>query len=287
MRNSDRKYRFAGILAFVVLPLFSGCAQCTSDRLAYRERLEAGLLTPEDVVRFKTPDAERQLRAADANEAFLLVPHVNEYAIFSAVTQNNAVLVKTLLTDKNASFDVTDIHGNTPLLIAARNGNVEITHLLLKAGADPNGRGDALPPLASAAINGHLQVMTQLLKYHADIELMGVDGLTPLWTAVQVNNVAATELLLKKGAASNGFNQSGENMLVHAVRENKPTILSVLLKYGFPVDMLDQGGHTALYWSTLLQQDALTSQLLDRGAKAEHMTGSQSIRLSVDNSWEP
>ena len=93
--------------------------------------------------------------------------------------------------------------GSTPLLFAARSGDVESARLLLNAGADPN---EALPDGASALIvaahSGNGAVGALLLEHGADPNSAAI-GYTPLHAAVLRGDLALVKALLKHGANPN------------------------------------------------------------------------------------
>ena len=93
--------------------------------------------------------------------------------------------------------------GSTPLLFAARSGDVESARLLLRAGASPN---EALPDGASALIvaahSGHGPVGALLLEQGADPNAAAI-GYTPLHAAVLRGDLALVQALLKHGANPN------------------------------------------------------------------------------------
>ena len=93
--------------------------------------------------------------------------------------------------------------GMTPLLFAARNGDVESAKLLLAAGADAN---DSLPDgtsaLVLAAHSGQGSVAIALLEKGADPNAMGV-GYAAMHAAVLRSDVSLVKALLAHGADPN------------------------------------------------------------------------------------
>ncbi len=78
--------------------------------------------------------------------------------------------------------------GLTPLLFAARQGNIASVTTLLKAGADIDqvSAGDHTSPLLIATINGHFDLAMLLLEHGADPTLASGAGATPLYAAINV-----------------------------------------------------------------------------------------------------
>jgi len=78
--------------------------------------------------------------------------------------------------------------GLTPLLFAARQGDVESAKALLDAGARVNqvSGGDNTAPMLMAVINGQFDLAAYLLQRGADPMLTSDNGVTPLYAAVNV-----------------------------------------------------------------------------------------------------
>jgi uncharacterized protein len=93
--------------------------------------------------------------------------------------------------------------GLTPLLFAARDGNLDAATLLIEGGAridtaDPNG----ITPLLMAITNNHLAVAQFLAERGADVKAADWYARTPLWAAVEMRN-----LDLRSGATENGVDR--------------------------------------------------------------------------------
>ncbi len=92
--------------------------------------------------------------------------------------------------DRNYQLnELINAHGGlTPLLFAVRQGYLESTSALLKAGADVNlvSAGDKSSPLMMAVINGHFDLAQQLLDRGANPNLASVNGATPLYGVLNV-----------------------------------------------------------------------------------------------------
>ncbi|MEO1093395.1 MAG: ankyrin repeat domain-containing protein [Cyanobacteria bacterium J06638_28] len=70
---------------------------------------------------------------------------------------------------------------NTALTYAARDGFIEIAHLLIDAGADVNWiDGEGVTPLILAAFKGHLEIVELLLAHNADPTVVDQWGRTAL-----------------------------------------------------------------------------------------------------------
>ncbi len=78
--------------------------------------------------------------------------------------------------------------GLTPLLYAVRQGYVESTDALIKAGADINqpSAGDKTTPLVMAVINGHFDLAKSLIEKGANVNAASSNGVTPLYGVLNV-----------------------------------------------------------------------------------------------------
>ena len=78
----------------------------------------------------------------------------------------------------------------TPLMFAAREGDVESARLLVAAGADVNVRdGDGKNALSLAIFNGNYEVASFVVDHHADVNQPDAQGFTPLFWAVDRRNM--------------------------------------------------------------------------------------------------
>ncbi|MEX0842896.1 MAG: ankyrin repeat domain-containing protein [Gemmatimonadota bacterium] len=76
--------------------------------------------------------------------------------------------------------------GLSALLLAVREGSVDVAARLLDAGADIDGRsaGDGTTPLLMATINGHFDLALELLARGADPHLLNDAGASALYTTL-------------------------------------------------------------------------------------------------------
>ncbi len=78
----------------------------------------------------------------------------------------------------------------TPLMLAAREGHVELSRVLVGAGADVNAAaGDGKTALAMAIFNGNYEVASVLVDSKADVNTADAQRFTPLFWAVDRRNM--------------------------------------------------------------------------------------------------
>ena len=104
------------------------------------------------------------------------------------------VLAKHPQTNLNVQNKV----GETPLMLAAINNQLELAKVLIENGADVN-KPD-WTPLHYAATRGHRDMMRLLLDNDAYIDSESANGTTPLMLAAYSGTPLAVKLLLEEGA---------------------------------------------------------------------------------------
>ncbi|HWN83788.1 MAG TPA: ankyrin repeat domain-containing protein [Vicinamibacterales bacterium] len=140
----------------------------------------------------------------------------------------------------------------TPLMFAARDGNVELARILADAGADVNAvAGDGKTALALAIFNGNYEVASLLVDRKADVNKADAQRFTPLFWAVDRRNmetapnfpwmVTADPLplirkLLDAGAEPNAL---VDNTPRARMREGSPRIVfaTALMRAAFAADL--------------------------------------------------
>ena len=106
-------------------------------------------------------------------------------------------------TSRDGAVVVVEEGGFTPLLFAARSGDLASAELLLAAGADPNDTAPAgTSALVVAAHSGHGALAATLLAAGADPNAAGA-GYTPLHAAILRGDEALVAVLLAHGADPN------------------------------------------------------------------------------------
>jgi len=118
-----------------------------------------------------------------------------------AAENGDAATVRTLLA-RGADVDGKDSHGLTPLVRAARRGHFDAALALLDGGADPN-RYDSVrtrpgwSPLMNAVHKSQGRIVQLLIEHGADVNARSADGTSPLALA---EDEAITDMLVAAGA---------------------------------------------------------------------------------------
>ena len=173
--------------------------------------------------------------------------------LIGAVEIGNITQVCNLLKC-GASVNSHLIHSQTPLYVAARNGHVNITQLLLiyKASID-KADSDGHTPLYVAAQQGHVNVVQLLLANNALVDESDTFGWTPLHAAAHRNKGVIVELLCNAGVDVNAKTIKiyesiavGSTALHIAVMIGNERIVRTLLTYNASVDTATKYGSTPL-----------------------------------------
>ncbi len=171
--------------------------------------------------------------------------------------------------------------GFTPLLFAARQGNLEVARILLDAGANVNlGDPDSTTPLVIAIINYHYDLAGLLLERGADPNIADKKGRTALYAAVdmhtvdvstrpvpkineQRNEVDVVKMILAKGGNPNAQLKSflpprgvldgadrvltdGATPFFRAAKSGDVELMRILLEHGADPKLTPKDGTTPL-----------------------------------------
>lgn len=267
MRSSEVTRFLAGALALAAL---QGCAPMAAQDLELRERIEQGALTLEDAQHFRTSELERRAAVATGSEWAPRLASALDVQQAQAVRSGDVKKLRSLI-DQGALVNAPDPWGTTPLVIAAREGQVEAVRALLKAGAEPDGRDGGMTPLAAAALRGHAPVVRVLLRAGARPDATGLNGLTPLVSALQQGHTETVRLLLQAGASTRVTDRSGDSPLVMAINAGRSDLLDLLLTHGANPNQTDGSGLTPLYWARQTQREDMAQRLIAAGAQAERL----------------
>ncbi|MCG8428325.1 MAG: ankyrin repeat domain-containing protein [Chromatiales bacterium] len=167
-----------------------------------RRLIEAGA----DVnVREKSRDQTALMWAAAQGHLNAAQALVDAGADLEARSKVRPMLMFTDATNGGA-FDqgvMEQLGGFTPLLFAARQGDVRMARLLLNAGADIDGvAGNGVSPLVLATHSGHSELARFLIEQGADTNSIGA-GYTALHAAILRGDLEVVNALLDHGADPN------------------------------------------------------------------------------------
>lgn len=139
--------------------------------------------------------------------------------LYLAVREPSLKAAEALIAWPKSNVEVRTVQDESPLMMAALKGHLEIARKLIARDADVNKTGWA--PLHYAATNGHVPVIRLLLDHHAYIDAESPNGTTPLMMAAHYGSPEAVKLLLEAGADPALKNKLGLTALDFAQRANR------------------------------------------------------------------
>jgi cytohesin len=148
--------------------------------------------------------------------------------------------------DANAAL----LSGETPLMEAARRGNVETVRALLAGGANPNAQegNGGQTALMWAISERQASVAEALLRGGADVKLRSKRGSTALMFAAQQKDVSYARMLLAAGANPNDqMPRTAQTPLIIASAMGHGEVAALLLDNKADPNAVDGNGYASLH----------------------------------------
>ncbi|CAJ1077810.1 kinase D-interacting substrate of 220 kDa B isoform X4 [Xyrichtys novacula] len=202
--------------------------------------------------------------------------------LFSYVEEENLDALKAHL-DRFKEVDGRSDNGQTPLMLAAEQGSLEIVQELIRRGANVNlDDVDCWSALISAAKEGHVDVVKELLENSAYIEHRDMGGWTALMWAAYKGRVDVVNLLLEHGANPNTTGQQySVYPIIWAAGRGHADIVKILLENGAKVNCSDKYGTTPLIWASRKGHFDCVMHLLENGADVDQEGANSMTALIV------
>uniref|UniRef100_A0A3Q3BKB4 Kinase D-interacting substrate 220a n=1 Tax=Haplochromis burtoni TaxID=8153 RepID=A0A3Q3BKB4_HAPBU len=173
-------------------------------------------------------------------------------------------------------------NGQTPLMVAAEQGSLEIVQELIKRGANVNLDDiDCWTALISAAKEGHIEVVRDLLENNANLEHRDMGGWTALMWAAYKGRTDVAQLLLEKGSNPNITGQYSVYPIIWAAGRGHAEIVRLLLEHGAKVNCSDKYGTTPLIWAARKGHYDCVMHLLANGADVDQEGANSMTALIV------
>lgn len=161
---------------------------------------------------------------------------------------------------KEVQIDAKNIANSTPLHEAVRNGKTDVAIMLLAAKANPNScdaNGNTafhlVMPEASRSI-----LFDQLLKYGADVNAQDNYGETPIHVGARVGmNKEIIQKLVDAGADPNERNKRGQTPLMLALERNHLEQAKIFIQLGANIHDQDNDGQSSFMRGIDLGVDAV------------------------------
>ena len=209
------------------------------------------------------------LRAAVAAAALAVIgacAHADpKEDVFTAVKRDNAGAVADAVR-RGADPNARDAQGQTPLTLALRYENAKAAEALLAA---PGVQVDAAnsvgeTPLMLAALRGRLDLMRRLIERGAAVDRA---GWTPLHYAASGPEPKAVAMLLDRGAKIEAVAPNGSTPLMMAARYGSEDGVKLLLDRGADPKRRSERGHSAADYARAEGRESLGRRLDEAAAR--------------------
>ncbi|WP_353394658.1 ankyrin repeat domain-containing protein [Hydrogenophaga sp. 5NK40-0174] len=152
-----------------------------------------------------------------------------EHALHVALAQGSHRVAAFLLKQRILKVDLPNQQGETPLMLAAIKGELDIARQLIARGAAVNKPG--WTPLHYATSNpdpGSAQMVSLMLEHHAYIDAASPNKTTPLMMAAFYGSEDAARLLLEEGADASLRNDLGMTAIDFALKAERSGLAEAL-----------------------------------------------------------
>jgi ankyrin repeat protein len=149
-----------------------------------------------------------------------------QFGLTLAIAASSFHVAAVLVDIPVTKVEVRTPQDESPLMLAALKGNLDLCEKLIARDADVNKPGWA--PLHYAATGAHIEVMKLLLANSAYIDAASPNGSTPLMMAAMYGNDAAVRLLLEAGADPSLKNSLGLTAIDFAQRAERKDAVNLI-----------------------------------------------------------
>jgi ankyrin repeat protein len=147
-------------------------------------------------------------------------------ALLLALRRPAKAVAQLLIAHPDTRVEVRSDKDESPLMLAALKGQMELCAQLVARDADVNKPGWA--PLHYAATSGNAKIVQFLLEHYAYIDAESPNGSTPLMMAAMYGSSEAVKVLLDAGADSSIKNALGLTALDFAQRAHRDEAVALI-----------------------------------------------------------
>ena len=171
-------------------------------------------------------------------------------------------------TASRNSLDETVVWGpGDGVTTAPEESDVDFIARLIRFGADPNKQGpDGLRPMHVAAQIGRAEVISVLHSGGADLDARNTIGQTAMHIAAEKGHAGAVRTLLSAGAEPNARMRNGATPLHSAALSGQSEVITILKMGGAEPNVRRSDGATPLHLSAQYGHAGAVHRLLDAGA---------------------
>lgn len=143
-----------------------------------------------------------------------------------ALREPSPRVIQVLLASPQTNVELRNGNDESPLMLAAIKGQMDLVKQLIARDADINKPG--WTALHYAASSGQVEIMKLLLEKHAFIDAQSPNGTTPLMMAAMYGSPESVRLLLDEGADASMKNQQNMSAIDFAAQGRRPDAIEML-----------------------------------------------------------
>lgn len=206
----------------------------------------------------------------------------NSSLLHLALQQGFEKVVQLLLKNNHKVYG-RDEEGFTVLHKAVEKGERAIVKFLLKKGCSVNTAAKlGTTPLETAVEKGDEKMVRLLLTHNAVVCRKDSEGFSVIHRAAQSGNKFIVKFLLENGSNVNDTTSLAETTpLQIAVQNENEAVVNLLLKHGAKVDAKDKNGKTALCLAVEKGNIRIITCLLNYKPKTEDENIKSALRLAI------
>ena len=149
--------------------------------------------------------------------------------VFELCRNGKTAELKTLLQLDTSLVNFKKSNGFTPFIIATYNGQVAVSKLLIKMGADINAQDrSGNTALMGLCFNGNVELVKLLLDNKVMINTLNFNHASALIFAATFGHVDIVQLLLKAGADKMVKDSNGKNAYDQAMMQGNDAVAQLL-----------------------------------------------------------
>jgi len=233
---------------------------------------DTSIIEKEEIKKEEIASATPLYYAVDANNMDLVKLLVETGAdvnaglwppLCQAVDRNNTAIAEYLI-DHGANVNYPKDWG--PLHEAPYvSNNIDMVKLLVAKGADIN--AGPWPALDVSIWKGRKDIFDLLIQRGADVNAKDKRGQTPLYWAVDHDDLYSLKSLIVHGAKVDTKFRGGETALMSEASKGRIEAVKLLLEAGADISAKDDRGRTVLHRAAELADADIVKLLLDKGAR--------------------
>ncbi|KAL1515064.1 hypothetical protein AB1Y20_004129 [Prymnesium parvum] len=196
------------------------------------------------------------------------VPNVHKMSpIDVALVQGNPAL-RRLMRPSFSDLDVTEAAVDRSHLYAAAKGDVRGAEALKKVANIDETAANGVTALMLAARQGHLEMVKKLLSMKASVSARSTHGCTALSMAAEEGHAQVADVLVEHGSDVAQLDNKNYTPLMRAAENGHSDAVKYLLTHGSPVDLVNDQGSTALMLAAWNGSQTCVELLLKGGASS-------------------